>query len=245
MSRGNGPGAFRVWAPSAGHAPVDVGGTSHPMTRTSGGDGWWEAFVSGAGHGEDYAFRIDGGDARPDPRSLWQPQGVHGPSRTYDHTRFAWHDQEWRGHILPGSVLYEMHIGTFSTEGTFDGAIERLDHLVALGVDAVELLPLASFDGPHGWGYDGVDLYAVHEPYGGPDGLKRFVDACHQRGIGVVLDVVYNHLGPSRAYLHRFGPYFAGSTIWGPSLNLDGAHSEEVRRYVIDNAKMWLEEFHV
>jgi len=247
MPRGSGPGVFRVWAPDAERVCVVVAEKTYEMTQTAAGDGWWEVFVGGAGHGEDYAFRIDGGEPRPDPRSLWQPYGVHGPSRTYDHHQFAWHDQEWRGRLLPGSVLYEMHIGTFTTEGTFDAAIERLDHLVALGIDSVELLPLASFDGPHGWGYDGVDLYAVHEPYGGPDGLKRFVDACHVRGIGVVLDVVYNHLGPSGNYLGEFGPYFTEthSTPWGAAVNLDAAGSDEVRHWLIDNAVSWLRDFHL
>ncbi|MDQ1695173.1 MAG: maltooligosyltrehalose trehalohydrolase, partial [Frankiaceae bacterium] len=238
--------AFRVWAPEVEQITVDVAGDTHDMWPASA-PGWWEAFVPHSGHGDDYAFRLDGGDPRPDPRSLWQPQGVHGPSRYYDHARFAWHDQFWRGHLLPGSVLYEIHIGTFTTDGTFDGAIERLDHLVALGVDAVELLPVATFDGPRGWGYDGVHLYAVHEPYGGPDGLKRFVDACHVRGIGVVLDVVYNHLGPSGNYLGEFGPYFTDthSTPWGAAINLDAAWSDDVRQWIIDNAVSWLRDFHV
>jgi maltooligosyltrehalose trehalohydrolase len=163
----------------------------------------------------------------------------------YDDSAFFWTDRSWTGRQLPGSVLYELHIGTFTPEGTFDSAIERLDHLVALGVDMVEVLPVNAVDGPRNWGYDGVGWYAVTENYGGPDAFKRFVDACHAKGLGVVLDVVHNHLGPSGAYLDRFGPYFAGSNIWGPSLNLDGPHSEHVRRYAIDNALMWLRDFHV
>jgi maltooligosyltrehalose trehalohydrolase len=158
---------------------------------------------------------------------------------------FLWTDRSWTGRQLAGSVLYELHIGTFTPGGTFGSAIERLDHLVELGVDLVEVLPVNAVDGPRNWGYDGVGWYAVTENYGGPDSFKRFVDACHARGMGVVLDVVYNHLGPSGAYLDRFGPYFAGSNIWGPSINLDGAQSETVRRYVIDNALMWLRDFHV
>ena len=158
---------------------------------------------------------------------------------------FIWTDRAWTGRQLAGSVLYELHIGTFTTGGTFGSAIERLDHLAALGVDLVEVLPVNAVDGPRNWGYDGVGWYAVTENYGGPDSFKRFVDACHARGMGVILDVVYNHLGPSGAYLDRFGPYFAGSNIWGPSLNLDGPHSETVRRYVIENALMWLRDFHI
>jgi len=170
---------------------------------------------------------------------------VHRESLRYDDADFEWTDGAWTGRQLPGSVLYELHIGTFTAAGTFDAAVTRLDHLVALGVDLVEVLPVNAVDGPRNWGYDGVGWYAVTHNYGGPDGFKRFVNACHERGLGVVLDVVYNHLGPSGAYLDRFGPYFAGSNIWGPSLNLDGAHSEGVRRHVIDNALMWLREFHV
>ncbi|OLM13746.1 Malto-oligosyltrehalose trehalohydrolase [Pseudonocardia sp. Ae505_Ps2] len=208
--------------------------------------GWWRTEAPDHGHGTDYAFLLDD-DATPlpDPRSRWQPKGVHERSRVYDHEAFWWTDETWTGRALAGSVLYECHIGTFTGPGTFDAAIGRLDHLVSLGVDLVEVLPVNAVDGPVNWGYDGVGWYAVTENYGGPDAFKRFVDACHARGLGVVLDVVYNHLGPSGAYLDRFGPYFAGSNIWGPSLNLDAAGSDEVRRYMIDNALMWLRDFHV
>jgi len=235
-----------VWAPLAEHVQADVGGDRHDMTPNSR-PGWWQLSVPTAGHGTDYAFRVNGGEARPDPRSMWQPHGVHGASRIYDHAQFAWSDAHWRGVPLSGAVLYELHIGTFTTDGTFDAAIEHLDHLVELGVDAVEVLPIAAYDGDSGWGYDGVDLYAVHEPYGGPDGFKRFVDACHQRGLGVVLDVVYNHLGPSGNYLGEFGPYFTDhyQTPWGAALNYSREHSDEVRRWAIDNALMWLRDFHV
>jgi len=244
-SAGAGPLTPRVWAPDAQEVQVVTESGTHHMEPHP--DGWWVARVSGLGHGDDYAFRIDGGPSRPDPRSLWQPGGVHAASRLYDHDRFEWTDDDWRGLRLPGSTLYELHVGTFTTEGTFDAAIERLDHVVDLGVDAVEVLPVASYDGDHGWGYDGVDLYAVHEPYGGPDGFKRFVDACHARGLGVVLDVVYNHLGPSGNYLAEFGPYFTDrhSTPWGAAINLDGPGSDEVRAWIIDNARMWMREFHV
>ena len=187
------------------------------------------------------------GPPLPDPRSAWQPHGVHGPSRVLDHTAYGWGDGAWRGVPLQGSVIYELHVGTFTPEGTLDAAIARLDHLVTLGIDMVELLPVAAFDGRHGWGYDGVALFAVHQPYGGPEALKRFVDACHQRGLGVVLDVVYNHLGPSGNYLARFGPYFTDThvTPWGPAINLDAPGSDEVRRFVLDNAAMWLRDYHI
>jgi maltooligosyltrehalose trehalohydrolase len=235
--------SFSVWAPGHERVRVRVDGTDHELTRAAGDR--WRVDIA-AVPGTDYAFLVDDDDtALPDPRSVWQPNGVHGPSRVYDHSAFTWTDSAWTGRALPGSVLYELHIGTFTPGGTFDSAIERLDHLVDLGITLVEVMPVNSFDGTAGWGYDGVLWGAVHEPYGGPDGCKRFVDACHARGIGVVLDVVYNHLGPSGAYLGRFGPYFAGQSDWGPALNLDGPGSDEVRRYVLDNALGWLRDFHV
>jgi maltooligosyltrehalose trehalohydrolase len=231
---------FTVWAPAQERVRLQVDGRVHAMTRATGG--WWTADFSGT----DYAFLLDDDDtALPDPRSTWQPNGVHKPSRVYDHNTFLWTDQSWTGRALPGSVVYELHIGTFTPEGTFDAAIGKLDHLVELGITLVEVLPVNSFDGTDGWGYDGVLWGAVHEPYGGPDGFKRLIDACHARGLGVALDVVYNHLGPSGAYLGRFGPYFAGQNDWGPGLNLDGPNSDEVRRYVIDNALSWFRDFHV
>lgn len=233
----------KVWCPDLERVRVRIGDVDHEMRRAD--DGWWTADVE-APAGTDYAFLLGDDDTPlPDPRSTWQPHGVHEASRVYDQDAFAWTDDEWAGRGLERSVIYELHIGTFTTGRTFDAAIERLDHLVDLGVDLVEVLPVNSFDGTAGWGYDGVLWSAVHEPYGGPDGFKRFVDACHARGLGVVLDVVYNHLGPSGAYLDRFGPYFAGESDWGPGLNLDGPQSDEVRRFVLDNATMWFEHFHV
>jgi maltooligosyltrehalose trehalohydrolase len=231
---------FSVWAPGHSQVRVIVDGSVHPMAEGSGG--WWHADVTGT----DYSFLVDDDETPlPDPRSSRQPEGVFGPSQVYSHDAFQWTDQSWHGRALPGSVLYELHVGTFTEQGTFDSAIERLDHLVELGIDFVEVMPVNSFDGTTGWGYDGVLWGAVHEPYGGPDGFKRFVDAAHARGLGVVLDVVYNHMGPSGAFLDRFGPYFAGKNIWGPALNVYGPGSDEVRRYVIDNALAWLKDFHV
>lgn len=236
---------FEVWAPEK-TVRLSVAGEVRDMER--GEDGWWRLDVPSAGPGADYAFHLPDFDPPvPDPRSPWQPDGVHGPSRVYDHSAFAWTDQAWTGRQLPGSVLYEMHVGTFTPSGTFDAAIEKLDHLVELGVDLVELLPVNSFNGEYNWGYDGVAWFAPHEAYGGPDGLKRFVDAAHHRGLGVVLDVVYNHFGPSGAYAPMFAPYLsqAGSNPWGSSVNLDGPGSGEVRRYIIDNVLMWLRDYHV
>ncbi|HWH35612.1 MAG TPA: malto-oligosyltrehalose trehalohydrolase [Acidimicrobiales bacterium] len=235
---------FRVWAPRADRVEVDLGGRRIAMGEA--GRGWWEVEVADAGPGTDYAYRVDGSDPLPDPRSAHQPHGVNGPSRVVDHRAFRWQDGAWRGFHLPSAVLYELHIGTFSAEGTFDGAVAHLDHLVQLGVTAVELLPVAQFPGCRNWGYDGVDLYAPHDGYGGPDGLRRLVDACHARGLGVVLDVVYNHLGPEGNHLERFAPYFTSfyATPWGQAVNYDRAASDEVRRFVIDNALSWLRDYH-
>ena len=241
---------FRVWAPRPAQVTLHTrhGRGSPAVTpMTEAGGGWWVASASDAGPGTRYGFALDGGHPRPDPRSRSQPDGPHGLSELVDHAAFSWSDAGWRGVSLRGAVLYELHVGTFTPAGTFDGVHDRLDHLADLGVDAVELLPVAEFPGRRGWGYDGVDLFAPHHAYGGPEGLKRLVDACHRRGIGVVLDVVYNHLGPAGNYLGEFGPYFSGRhrTNWGAAVNVDGPGSDEVRRYVIDNATMWLRDYHV
>jgi maltooligosyltrehalose trehalohydrolase len=208
--------------------------------------GWWAAEAGAAGDGTDYGFCLDGGDPLPDPRSPRQPFGVLGASRTYDHSAFPWTDRGWRGGPLHGSVSYELHVGTFTPEGTLDAAIHRLGHLGGLGVDTVELMPVAAFPGEHGWGYDGIHLWAVHEPYGGPDALKRFVDACHARRLAVLIDVVYNHVGIGNQ-LGAFGPYFteAHVTPWGPAVNLDQPGSDEVRAFLIENALMWLRDYHL
>jgi maltooligosyltrehalose trehalohydrolase len=236
---------FRVWAPHPQRAELVLG--DQRLAMTSAGWGWWSAVDESAGSGTDYAFSLDGGPPRPDPRSAWQPYGVDGPSRLVDHDDFGWTDQGWRGVPLPGAVLYECHVGTFSAEGTFDGAIAHLRHVADLGVDAIELMPVAEFSGDRGWGYDGVDLFAPHHAYGGPGGLKRLVDAAHGLGIGVLLDVVYNHLGPAGNYLPEFGPYFSDRhrTFWGEAVNFDGPGSDEVRRLVIDNALSWLRDYHI
>ncbi|HEY8324886.1 MAG TPA: malto-oligosyltrehalose trehalohydrolase, partial [Ktedonobacterales bacterium] len=234
---------FRVWAPQAKHVDLLLGGERLPMAPAEGG--WWGAEAQ-ASPGDDYAFSVDGSEPLPDPRSPWQPEGPFGPSRLVDHTAFAWSDQRWQAEPLASAIIYELHIGTFTAEGTFEAATARLDHLAALGVTHVEIMPVAQFPGARGWGYDGVDLYAPQNTYGGPDGLKRLVDACHARGLAALLDVVYNHLGPSGNYLSRFGPYFTDEykTPWGMAINLDGAGSDEVRRFLCDNALMWLRDYH-
>ncbi|WP_298514609.1 malto-oligosyltrehalose trehalohydrolase, partial [uncultured Nocardioides sp.] len=241
-------GPFDVWAPRPSRILLSVGGATVPMVR--GTDDWWTPDgldLTTQGEEIDYGYLIDDADTpRPDPRSRRQPAGVHQRSRTHDPTRFSWTDHGWPGRQLAGSVLYELHVGTFTPEGTFDAALEHLDHLRSLGVDFVELMPVNAVNGTHNWGYDGVLWYAVHEPYGGPSGYQRFVDRCHAEGLGVVQDVVYNHLGPSGNYLPEFGPYLKdGSNTWGDLLNLDGEGSAEVRRYILDNARMWLEDYHV
>lgn len=209
-------------------------------------EGWWVA-AAYARPGDDYRFSVDGGHGLPDPRSAWQPEGVHGPSRLYDHSEFQWTDQRWQQPPLGSAVIYEMHVGTFTPEGTFESAISRLGHLCRLGITHVELMPINQFAGAWGWGYDGVDLYAPHHAYGGPDGLKRLVNACHERGLAVVLDVVYNHLGPVGNYISRFGPYFTERhrTPWGAAVNFDGRGSDQVRRFFIENALAWFRDYHV
>ena len=235
---------FDIWAPEAERVEIDVAGACHRMVSGEK-PGWWTAGVEAAGE-VDYAYRIDGGDPLPDPRSRRQPQGPAGASRTFDPGGFEWTDDAWRGAPLAGAVIYELHIGTFTPEGTLDAAIGKLGYLRDLGVTAVELMPVASFPGRHGWGYDGIGLFAVHEPYGGPDALMRFVDAAHGMGLAVILDVVYNHLGPGNR-LADFGPYFTDAypTPWGPAINLDRPGSDEVRAFIVDNAVMWLRVFHI
>ncbi|HTZ88948.1 MAG TPA: malto-oligosyltrehalose trehalohydrolase [Alloacidobacterium sp.] len=236
---------FKVWAPKAKTVGVKVGNTVHSMQKTSGG--WWQREVPGAGPGTDYTFVIDGSEpAIPDPRSAWQPYGVHGPSRIVEHAAFTWTDAQWQAPPLASAIIYELHTGTFTPEGTFAAAQNHLAYLKDLGITHVELMPVNAFPGTRGWGYDGVDLFAPHQSYGGPEALKRFVNACHEHGLAVLLDVVYNHLGPSGNYLVRFGPYFTHlhNTPWGDAVNLEDAGSYEVRRFFCDNAILWLRDYH-
>lgn len=237
---------FELWAPAAHDAvELEVDGTGHRMRRDPDRPGWWLADVPADPGRSRYGYRLDADPTLlPDPRSARQPEGPDGRSQLVDHDAFRW-SAPASGRPLPGGVLYELHVGTFTPEGTFDAAADRLEHLLALGVDTVELMPVCPFPGERGWGYDGVSLWAVHEPYGGPDGLKRFVDAAHRQGLNVVLDVVHNHLGPSGNYLPRFGPYFTDrhQTPWGSAVNLDAPGSDEVRAYLIGSALAWLRDY--
>ena len=237
---------FGVWAPKAQRMTLKFGDRDLPMNGPDN-RGWWRLDVPEAECGSDYAYLFDDDPTLyPDPRSLHQPHGVHGMSRLADHSSFPWTDQGWQATPLSAAVLYELHIGTFSKEGTYDGAIQHLEHLVDLGVTHIEMMPVAEFAGDRGWGYDGVSLFAAFEPYGGPEGLKRLVDACHAKHIAVVLDVVYNHFGPVGNYTNKFGPYLTDKyhTPWGAAVNFNEAGSDEVRRFFLDNAAMWLRDYH-
>ena len=245
-------GPFDVWAPHPDRVRliIDADADSSVIAMRRGDDAWWtpDEVLPGSAHGAcvDYGYLLDNDpEPRPDPRSRRQPGGVHGLSRL-DRESFTWTDETWTGRQLAGSVLYELHVGTFTRQGDLDAAIGKLDHLRGVGVDFVELMPVNAFNGTHNWGYDGVGWFAVHEGYGGPDAYRRFVDACHAAGLGVVQDVVYNHLGPSGNYLPLFGHYLKqGSNTWGDLINLDTDGSSEVRRFILDNVQMWLEEYHV
>ncbi|MDQ2931884.1 MAG: malto-oligosyltrehalose trehalohydrolase [Gemmatimonadota bacterium] len=240
---------FAVWAPNAHQLTVRVrtGAASgeHMLERDQ--RGVFAATIDGVRAGDDYAYRIDGGSERPDPVSRWQPHGVHGASRVVDPAAFTWTDNEWKGIEMPDFVIYELHTGTFTPDGTFDAIIPRLASLRDLGITAIEIMPVAQFAGDRNWGYDGVQLFAPQNSYGGPDALKRLVDAAHAERLAVVLDVVYNHVGPEGNYLAEYGPYFthAYRTPWGPAVNYDGAGSDEVRRFIIENACYWVREFHI
>ncbi|MEV7237228.1 malto-oligosyltrehalose trehalohydrolase [Streptomyces sp. NPDC051020] len=234
---------FEVWAPEADSVGLRLAGELRPMERDPARTGWWTAEAE-AVDGDRYGFVLDDGPVLPDPRSRRQPDGPDGESAVVDQEAYAWRT-EWAGRGLPGAVLYELHVGTYTEEGTFEAAAARLPHLAELGVTHVSLMPVCPFPGRHGWGYEGVSLWAVHEPYGGPEGLKRFVDTAHGLGLAVVLDVVHNHLGPSGNHLPAFGPYFTEThhTPWGAAVNLDAAGSDEVRAYLLGSALAWLRDY--
>ncbi|HEY0170497.1 MAG TPA: malto-oligosyltrehalose trehalohydrolase [Pyrinomonadaceae bacterium] len=243
----DGSTVFRVWAPRAESLSVKVLG-DEPRTFQSepAGGGVFEARAAGVAAGADYVYVVNG-EERPDPVSRSQPRGVHGPSRVVEPEAFGWTDAGWRGVALKDYVVYELHTGTFTPEGTFESIIPKLAHLKSLGVTAVELMPVAEFPGGRNWGYDGAHLYAPQSTYGGPEGLKRLVDACHREGLAFVLDVVYNHLGPEGNYAGEFMPLYSEShkSPWGAGLNFDGEGAEGVRRFFVENALYWLTEYHV
>lgn len=235
----------QVWAPLANKVEVEINRQRLPMEKIK--DGWWACETPLAECGNDYAFILNGRKPLPDPRSPWQPYGVSGPSRFVNHEIYPWKYAGWQPPPLSSAVIYELHVGTFSPEGSFEGVINRLDYLANLGITHIELMPVAQFPGNRGWGYDGVNLYAPHQAYGGPDGLKYLVDSCHGHNIAVLLDVVNNHLGPEGNFLESFAPYFTDryTTPWGKAINFDGPESDEVRRFFCDNAVMWLRDYHI
>lgn len=242
---------FRVWAPLSTHVDVLVerstaASSSYPLTRAT--DGTFGAVVADVGPGDRYRYRLNGGGAYADPASRFQPAGVHGPSQVVDARRFTWSDTRWHDLRLEELVLYELHVGTFTPSGTFAGIVERLPYLRDLGVTAIELMPVADFPGQRNWGYDGVCLFAPARCYGTPDELRQLVNAAHGAGLGVVLDVVYNHFGPDGAYAGTFSPYYFSKrhqTPWGDAINLDGEHSDMVRSFFIENALHWIHEYHI
>jgi maltooligosyltrehalose trehalohydrolase len=239
---------WRVWAPRAEYVDLVLFNRETPrsLSMTREGHGFFRHVEPEVPEGQRYAYRLDGGPDRPDPCSLWQPEGVHRPSAVFRPERFRWTDQDWKGVRREDLVFYELHVGLFTPQGTFEAVIPRLSELRALGITAVELMPVGQFPGPRNWGYDGVHLYAAQHSYGGPHGLQKLVDACHAAGLAIYLDVVYNHLGPEGNYLNEFGPYFTDRyrNAWGQAVNYDGTGCDAVRDFVLDNARMWLEEFH-
>ena len=244
---GDGQCQFRVWAPTAGAEVVQLQCDGRePVSMTAGQNGYHGLRLDDIAPGTRYRYILSGGNARPDPASRFQPEGVHGPSEVVD-PAFPWTDDAWVNPPLAQYVFYEMHVGTFGAAGTFEAIVPRLPYLKDLGVTAIELMPVAQFPGERNWGYDGVFPYAVQNSYGGPRALKHLVNAAHAAGLAVVLDVVYNHLGPEGNYLRDFGPYFTDryKTPWGDALNFDGPDSDEVRRFFIGNALYWTTEFHV
>ena len=240
---------IRVWAPSAKRVAALIARRRFALEKEDGeARGWWRVSAPEVVAGTDYSFIIDNEEPLlPDPRTRFQPHGVHGVSRIVDHSEFKWTDQHFVAAPLSDAVIYELQVGTFTSGGTFDSVIEHLDHVVELGITHVELMPVAEFSGSRGWGYDGVDLYAPHHEYGGPNGLKRLVNVCHAKGLALILDVVYNHFGPSGNNLPRFGPYLTDRyvTPWGSAVNLDGRGSDEVRRFFCDNAISWMRDYHI
>jgi maltooligosyltrehalose trehalohydrolase len=240
--------SWRVWVPRATAVELVLvdGDERHGRPMTAEGNGYFQYRQDGVAEGQRYTYRLDGGPERSDPASPWQPGGVQGPSAVFRPERYAWCDAGWAGVRREDLVFYELHVGTFTPEGTFEAVIPRLESLRRLGVTAIQLMPVGQFPGSRNWGYDGVLLYAPQNSYGGPQGLQRLVDACHRAGLAIFLDVVYNHAGPEGNYLQEFGPYFTDRyrTFWGPAFNYDSAGCDPVRDFIIDNARMWIGEYH-
>jgi maltooligosyltrehalose trehalohydrolase len=241
-----GDARFRLWAPACERVGLEIEGQNSPLPLTALGEGWHEVTTSIAKSGARYRFVLSDGTRVPDPASRYQPDDVHGASELIDSRAWKWNDAEWRGRRWEEAVIYELHVGAFTPEGTFAAAVSKLDHLASLGVTAIEIMPVGDFPGNRNWGYDGVLPYAAQNSYGGPRGLQRLVDACHGHGLAVYLDVVYNHFGPESNYLGEFGPYFSDryKTPWGEAVNYDRSGCDAVRDFVLDNVRMWLEEFH-
>jgi maltooligosyltrehalose trehalohydrolase len=237
--------AICLWGPLLEKAELLTGNEVLPLQK--GEEGYWTAQTDRLPAGSRYTFRVNGKEELPDPASLFQPEGVHGPSEVVDLAACSWTDSSWQNHALSDYIIYELHTGTFTREGTFAALEEKLPYLKELGITAIEIMPLAQFPGSRNWGYDGVFPFAVQDSYGGPEGLQRLVDACHREGLAVILDVVYNHLGPEGNYLGSFGPYFTNKykTPWGNALNFDDAWCDGVREYFIENAVMWFRDFHI
>jgi maltooligosyltrehalose trehalohydrolase len=249
VANSDGSVVWRVWAPNASRVDLVLidGGRRRSVPMGPEGEGYFRHAEAGVPEGQRYAYRLNNGPERPDPCSRWQPDGVHRPSAVLYPERFAWTDRNWKGVPRADLVFYELHVGTFTPEGTFDAVIPRLEALRQLGVTAIELMPVAQFPGGRNWGYDGVHLFAAQNSYGGPHGLWRLVDACHAHGLAVFLDVVYNHFGPEGNYAQEFGPFYSDRyrTPWGPAFNYDGPGSDPVRAFVRDNVRHWIEDFHM
>src|SRR5688500_10818784 len=234
-----------VWSPEAKRIDLSAHNKKYPLHKTA--DGYWKLNTIELKPGDDYRFVLDDEKELPDPASLFQPDGVHGASRAVDLQKFKWSDENWKSPSLNEFIIYELHTGTFTTNGKFEGIEKKLDYLKDLGVNAIEIMPVTQFPGTRNWGYDGVYPFAVQNSYGGPEALQRLVNSCHEKGIAVILDVVYNHLGPEGNYLGAFGPFFTEKykTPWGGAINFDDAWCDGVRRYFVENALMWFRDFHI
>ncbi|UJH91814.1 hypothetical protein LZ575_03875 [Antarcticibacterium sp. 1MA-6-2] len=236
---------FTVWAPSQENVEVIIKGKEKSEKLQKDKHGYWEGTISNTPPGTLYKFKLNNKNEFPDPASRSQPEGVHSWSQVVDQNAFKWEEKSWKGISIKDMVIYELHVGTFTSEGTFKAVTEKLDHLLELGINTIEILPISQFPENRNWGYDGVYPYAAQHSYGGVEGLKKMINTCHQKGIAVILDAVYNHMGPEGNYLSQYGPYFTEKykTPWGAALNYDDKHSDEVRNFFIQNVLMWLEEF--